>query len=101
MQVEVNDANITQFGLVELTGNTRELLMTRAREAEESGYVLSVEIPDTLIHMNVFDMAPSSPSEAETDRRNPIMDPEPDKAAPGRDVHVEVVLGEVIDSRED
>lgn len=58
MQVEVNETNIDQFGLVQLTGNTREELLVRADEAATHGFVLSVTVPDDqLIEQNVFDYA--------------------------------------------
>jgi len=59
MHVEINETNIDKFGLVKLTGNSREVLLSRAAEAAESGYLLSFNIPDDLIHQNVFDIAES------------------------------------------
>lgn len=57
MQVEVNEANIDKFKLVELTGNSREALLSRAAEASVEGYVLSCEVPDDqVLDQNVFDV---------------------------------------------
>ena len=56
--IEVNEENIDRFALHELTGNTREEMLSRAAEARMNGYTLSCEVPDDLIHLNIFDTAP-------------------------------------------
>lgn len=57
MQVEVNEANIDRFKLVELTGNTREFMLSKAADAAEEGYVLSCDVPDAqVLEQNVFDV---------------------------------------------
>lgn len=57
MQVEVNETNIDKFNLVELTGNAREDLLSRAAEASVEGYVLSCEVPDDqVLEQNVFEV---------------------------------------------
>lgn len=56
-QVEVNEENIDRFALVELTGNTREEMLSMAADAAVKGYVFSVKVPDELLHMNIFDAA--------------------------------------------
>lgn len=61
MNVEVNETNIDLFALPELTGNTREELLSRAAEAAEAGYVLTVALPDSLLRQNVFEVAQSTP----------------------------------------
>jgi hypothetical protein len=96
MNVEVNEQNIIKFGLVQLTGNSVEVLLTRAKEARESGYILTVELPDDQIPVNVFDVAPGGrPSDADLRHReqasNPIMNRERDAAHPERKIDVEVV----------
>lgn len=64
MQVEVNETNIDKFGLVALTENSRETLLSRAAEATEQGYVLSVNVPDDhLIELNIFDVVEGQPVE--------------------------------------
>lgn len=55
MQVEVNEANIDAFNLVERFGNTREFLLSQAADAATKGMVLSVDLPDELVlEQNVF-----------------------------------------------
>lgn len=57
MHVEVNERNIDLYGLAQLTGNTREQMLSRAAEAAEKGYVLSCEVPDDqVLEHNVFDV---------------------------------------------
>lgn len=103
MQVEVTAANIVKFGLVQLTGNSVETMLTLAREAADTGHILTVEIPDDqLVHMNVFDVAESRQvvDEDELEYQNRIMDPEPHKSAPTRVVEVHVVEnpeGDIVD----
>ncbi len=55
MDVEVNEENIDLFALAKLTGNTREEMLSQAADAAEAGYILSVNIPDTELHHNVFE----------------------------------------------
>lgn len=56
MQIEVTEQNIILYGLVQLTGNSSEVLMARANEAKASGYILAVEVPDTDdIEINLFE----------------------------------------------
>jgi len=58
MHVEVNETNIDKYGLVQLTDNPRTELLSRAAEAAENGFVLTVDIPDgQVIEQNVFDSA--------------------------------------------
>lgn len=78
MNVEVNETNIDVFALTELTGNSREDLLSRAAEASMQGYVLTVRLPDNMLSLNIFDHAESTPVADE---------PEPD---------VETVDGEVL-----
>lgn len=57
MQVEVNETNIDKFGLVQMTGNTREFMLSQAAEANSNGHILSVEVPDEIVlEQNVFDV---------------------------------------------
>lgn len=104
MQVEVTLENIIAFNLVELTGNSAETLLKRAKEAEEAGYILAVEIPDDKIDMNVFqhgvDVRPADPDLQPGDGQSPYGSGQTEPAS-GRRIDVEVVEGEVIDSRED
>jgi len=46
MRVLVNEQNIDEYGLDTLTGNSKEDLLARAEEANESDYELHVVIPD-------------------------------------------------------
>lgn len=116
MQIEVNQENIIKFNLVQMTGNSVEVLLQRAEEARQSGYVLAVQIPDDLIHMNVFDAAGSQAVDEEELRAqdqmvNPIVGDSPQPAY-GRvvEVHVEgpvddpsgeIVEGEIVESHFD
>lgn len=113
MQIEVTPENIIKFNLVELTGNSSEVMMRRAKEAEEAGYVLTVDIPDDQVRrMNVFEhgIAPSGADERfQPDGGKSLLDE--DKLASqngsGRVIHVdfsqvpyeggEIVEGEVLD----
>jgi hypothetical protein len=56
MAVEVNETNIAIYELEKLTGNTKEVLLARAAEAEENGITLFCKIPnpDDPIHVNAF-----------------------------------------------
>lgn len=57
MQVEVNETNIDLYGLVELSGNSREFLLNQAADASANGVVLSCNVPDDLVvEQNVFDV---------------------------------------------
>lgn len=56
MQVEVNEENIERFGLVELTGNSKEHLLAEANHAHAQGTILYCKIPDELIHLNAFEV---------------------------------------------
>lgn len=57
MQVEVNEANIDRYNLVELTGNSREFMLSEAANASANGHILSVNVPDDLVlEHNVFDV---------------------------------------------
>lgn len=58
MQIEVTAQNIDDYGLDELTGNTKEELLARASEAARSGQILHFKVPDAVASqqkMNVFD----------------------------------------------
>lgn len=55
--IEVTEENIDRFALSELTGNTREEMLSMAADAAVKGYVFSVKVPDELLHMNIFDAA--------------------------------------------
>ena len=96
MQVEVNEHNIIKFGLVQLTGNSVEVLLTRAKEAEAAGYVLAVEIPDDQVRMNMFDVGRGAPVDEDVLRQqdateNPIVgDSFRAKAPTGRQIEVTV-----------
>lgn len=46
MRVLVNLSNILEYGLDTLTGNSRDDLLARAKEMEEAGYEMFVNIPD-------------------------------------------------------
>ena len=89
MRVEVTEQNIIIFGLVQLTGNSSEVLMERAREAEKSGYILSVEVPDTDdIDVNLFDLGRSQ-------------EVNPDLTHDGRSPYgTDVVTGEVVERKD-
>lgn len=57
MHVELNEANIDRYKLVELTGNSREMMLSKAAEARENGHIISVDVPDELVlEQNVFDV---------------------------------------------
>lgn len=78
MQVEVNEHTIVKYGLVQLTGNSVEVLLTRAKEAHDAGYILTVQIPDDQVHLNMFDAGRGSPVDEDTLRqqdnlKNPIL----------------------------
>lgn len=113
MQVEVTVENIIKFNLVELTGNSSEVMMRRAKEAEEAGYVLTVEVPDDQARrMNVFEhgISPSGADERfQPDGGRSLLDEDKllGQNGHGRVIHVdfsqipyeggEVVEGEVLD----
>lgn len=61
-QIEVNETNIDLFGLVEMTENSRETLLNEAANARMKGMTLTVNVPDDLIHLNIFDMAEDEPA---------------------------------------
>lgn len=79
MQVEVNEHTIIKYGLVQLTGNSVEVLLTRAKEAADAGYILTVQIPDTPeVRMNMFDVGQGEPVDEATlkqqdSTQNPIV----------------------------
>ena len=59
MHVEINEANIDKFNLVELSGETREFLLSQAADAAAADppHVLSCNVPDDLVlEQNVFDV---------------------------------------------
>jgi hypothetical protein len=57
MHVEVNEANIDRYQLVQLTGNSREDMLSAAADAATKGHVLSCNVPDDqVIEQNVFDV---------------------------------------------
>lgn len=64
MHVEVNETNIALFDLVRLTGNSKEMLLQSAREAEANGYILSCMIPDPdgPVQVNAFEHFDSEPA---------------------------------------
>lgn len=68
--VEVNEENIDRFGLAELTGNTREEMLSMAADAAVKGTVLSCNVPDELIHLNIFDVA----EQVEHEEPSPVAD---------------------------
>lgn len=106
MQVEVNEENIVRYNLVQLTGNTKEELLTAAKEAmnAEPSFVLYCRIPepaDDVLHTNVFESIPGYvPSDEELEAYhkevNRIVQEEEGKKKPGRDINV--VQGEVIET---
>jgi hypothetical protein len=57
MHVEVNETNIAVFELVQMTGNSREVLLNAAAEAAKKGYILHCQIPDPEdpIEVNAFE----------------------------------------------
>jgi hypothetical protein len=75
MRVEVNEQNIVLYGLVQLTGNSSEIMLVHAAEAAAAGYILTCEIPDVeeTIDMNVFEAAGSTPAEPEEYKDHPMM----------------------------
>lgn len=57
MHVELNEKNIDKYNLVELTGNTREFMLSQAADARVNGHTISVNVPDELVETeNVFDV---------------------------------------------
>jgi hypothetical protein len=103
MQVEVTPENIVAFNLTELTGNSAEVLMQRAKEAAETGMVLAVTIPDDKIDFNVFQhgINPSGADERMQPDRGAAFGEEKSPYSWGADTKlnvVDVVQGEVIDS---
>lgn len=57
MQVEINEKNIDKYNLVEMSGETREFLLSQAAEARVNGHTLSANVPDELVETeNVFDI---------------------------------------------
>lgn len=57
MHVEINEANIDKYNLVELSGNSREHLLNEAANAKVKGHILSCNVPDELVlEQNVFDV---------------------------------------------
>jgi hypothetical protein len=62
MLVEVNEKNIDKYNLVELTGNSREDMLSAAAEARINGHNLSCNVPDDQVETeNVFDIYESEP----------------------------------------
>lgn len=63
LHVEVNETNIAIYDLVQLTGNTKELLLQRAREAEHEGFTLTCRIPNPndRLEVNAFEHFQSEP----------------------------------------
>lgn len=57
MQVELNEKNIDKYNLVELTGNSREFMLSQAADARVNGHTISVNVPDDQVETeNVFDI---------------------------------------------
>lgn len=57
MQVELNEKNIDKYNLVELTGNSREFMLSQAADARKNGHNISVNVPDEVVETeNVFDI---------------------------------------------
>lgn len=57
MQVDVTAENIVIYKLVELTGNSAEVMLQRAKEAEDEGYTLTCDVPeDHILTANIFDV---------------------------------------------
>lgn len=57
MHVEITEKNIDKYKLDELSGETREFLLSQAAQARESGHTLSANVPDELVETeNVFDI---------------------------------------------
>lgn len=104
MQVEVNEENIVRYNLVQLTGNSKEELLTAAKQAEENGYVLTCRIPepaDDVLQMNIFegaqgDVPDDDVLEAFYNQPNRITHEEEGKKKLGREINV--VPGEVIET---
>lgn len=64
MEIDVTAQNIDDYGLDELTGNTKEELLRMASEAHRSGMDLKFKIPDAASserRMNVFDSIKGQP----------------------------------------
>lgn len=58
--VELNEVNIDLYNLVELTGNSKKAMLEKAREAAETGHILSVNVPDEMIiEQNIFEQFPA------------------------------------------
>lgn len=56
MHVEVNETNIDRYNLVELTGNSREFMLSKAADAAEKGFTISCNVPDEKVaKFNVFE----------------------------------------------
>lgn len=103
MQVEVNEQNIVLYGLVQLTGNSAEVLLQHAEDAKKHGYVLSCNIPDPeeTIDMNVFEAAGSEPSKPVEPKENPMMEGSKAAQAFGREINVDLVFKEMVEELED
>lgn len=57
MHVEITEKNIDKYNLVELTGNSRESMLSAAADARVNGHTLSCNVPDELVETeNVFDI---------------------------------------------
>lgn len=105
MQVEVNEHTIVKYNLVELTGNSAEDLLRIAREARETGHVLTVTVPDD-VPVNIFDAAHGqiTPEERLRDRdqvQNPIMDGSKFRASTDAGRKIEVTVEGVIELPDD
>lgn len=107
MQVEVNEQNIILYGLAQLTGNSVETLMARAKEAENAGHILCVEVPDNtgvdkIIRQNLFESAGSTPvPDDEIEHESLLMDGYEVgryRVTPTGVSIIDVVQGEVTDS---
>lgn len=75
MQIEITEENIEEYGLDELTGNSKEDLLRIAKEAADSGQALYFQVPDRTeaVH-NVFDVFPGAVVDSVDESTNPIED---------------------------
>lgn len=62
MHIEVTEESIDLFGMAELTGETKEFLLSKAAEAIANGHTLSIDVP---IDRNVFDERTAKPVDPE------------------------------------
>lgn len=62
MHVEVNETNIAVYELEKLTGNSKEVLLENAEQAQRNGHILYCQIPDREVRVNAFEHFDSEPA---------------------------------------